>query len=259
MGWGRQNPNYKNNRHVGEDLIAPTHGMDVRAIGEGKVMLARPWSSCPNWGHLVVIYHGDRNASDVSSIYGHLDPATVTVREGQDVTAGTAIGKTGSYSCWVEHLHFGIHVGAYGKEVGGYPTWLSGYLEPNRFPEGYVQPSTFLSQRARATYAIAGPNAAIDLFLVDNFVRVLLNGRLIGDFGNLEGDLAGPATFQAAPGDEVVVQAFDDGSARVLGPLWLYKNGAAVRQLTAGVPRSCCTPCCNPPGIVFFTQTVTLP
>ena len=119
--------------------------MPVFAAADGKVMLARPWKSCPNWGYILVIDHTLADGSHVSSIYGHLDASTVVVTEGQSIVAGSMLGRTGAYHCWKEHLHFAIHIGPYDAQVGVYPNWLNGYLAPNLFPASYVNPSDFVA------------------------------------------------------------------------------------------------------------------
>lgn len=147
FGFGSPNPKYGNKLHTGEDISASSRGMSVQAAGDGRIMLARRWKSCPNWGYILVIEHVLEDNSRVTSIYGHLDPTTVAVGENQSVARGTFLGKTGVYSCWGEHLHFGIHLGPYGAQVGTYPSWLLGYLAPSAFPDDYVKPSDFIRSR----------------------------------------------------------------------------------------------------------------
>jgi hypothetical protein len=108
-----------------------------------------------------------------------------------------------------------------------------------------------------ATYRVAGPGSASERFMVDNFVRIFLNGHLIGEFGNTPGDMVGPATFQARSGDILRIDAYDDGGGRVLGPLWLYRASERVLKLTDGVPRSNAR-CCGAP-VLFFSRAYSVP
>jgi murein DD-endopeptidase MepM/ murein hydrolase activator NlpD len=142
--FGASNHDYGDKLHTGQDILARSHHMAVNAAAPGKVMFARRWKTCPNWGYVLVIEHTLSDGSKVSSIYGHLDPSTVLVKEGQVLTGYEPIGKTGSFACWSEHLHFGIYNGAFGAPVGQYPSWLSGYLSPGAFPGNYLNPLEFI-------------------------------------------------------------------------------------------------------------------
>lgn len=142
LGFGQTNPDYQNKMHTGEDI--PGHALVVTAVADGTVMLAGRWRSCPNWGHVLVIEHQLGNGQAVTSIYGHLDASRVSVVEGQTVAAGEAVGMTGQYPCWGEHLHFAIHDGPFAAAVGTYPAWLTGYLASGDFPAGYLRPVDFI-------------------------------------------------------------------------------------------------------------------
>ena len=109
-----------------------------------------------------------------------------------------------------------------------------------------------------SSYSVAGSESAAARFTVDNFLRVYLNARLIGEFGNTPGDMVGPATFQGRSGDSLTIEAYDDGGNRLLGPLWLYRNGERLVKLTDGISPIFGQPCCGPP-VLFFRQTYTLP
>ena len=154
LGFGDPNPSYGNERHLGEDVVG-TAGTPVQAAGAGTVMLARTWKSCPNWGYILVMEHTIGNGSKISTIYGHLDPSTVAVTEGQTIAQGTVLGRTGSYPCWQDHLHFGIRVGPFGSGIGVYPPWLAGYLAQVDFPAAYCEPSTFIRNGVCAFFNFA--------------------------------------------------------------------------------------------------------
>ena len=85
--------------HNGIDLNSP-HGASVRAAGDGRVILAQPWSG---FGNTVVIQHG----GDLTSIYGHLSRFGTSV--GRDVDEGEVIGYVGCTGlCTGPHLHFEV-------------------------------------------------------------------------------------------------------------------------------------------------------
>ena len=162
------NPNYGNKRHVADDVSGMAGVTEVVSVAKGKVMFAQPWKRCPNWGHVIVIEHVLADGRLVNSIYGHLDPSSIQVTEGQDVDIGQKIGIVGNYrECWDDHLHFGIRLGSFGVPVGVYPAWLAGYLSVgyvahqfsgglikmrlvgskanDNFPAQYCDPSTFIT------------------------------------------------------------------------------------------------------------------
>jgi uncharacterized repeat protein (TIGR01451 family) len=166
LEFGDSNPNYGDKLHVGEDISAPA-GTVVVAAGTGKVVFARQYKSCPNWGYVLLIEHTLADGSKVFSIYGHLEKKSVTVAENQIVERGTVLGQVGRYPCWGDHLHFGIHIGGI-AQTGQYPSWLTGYLPVSAFPNGYVRPSDFIqahgipalfisSDRCSGALSCAGP------------------------------------------------------------------------------------------------------
>jgi probable HAF family extracellular repeat protein len=160
--------NKKPELHVGQDVLASKHNMDVKPTAPGKVVFAQTHGTCAtNWGYVLVIEHTLPDNSKVSSIYGHLDPSTVTVKEGDIITDVTrVIGKTGSYSCWKEHLHFGIYLGPYGAAVGHYAPWLHGYLTDSVFPDKYLNPLQFVEAHfnQRPTGSLDGINGLNQVF-----------------------------------------------------------------------------------------------
>lgn len=83
--------------HAGIDLAAST-GDNVRAAGDGTVILASTWGG---YGRTVVIDHG----GGLSTLYAHQSSIKVSV--GQDVGAGDVVGSVGcSGYCTGAHLHF---------------------------------------------------------------------------------------------------------------------------------------------------------
>ncbi len=87
--------------HLGVDYAAPT-GTPVRAIGLGVVESA---GTMGGYGNAVVVKH----ANGHSTVYAHL--SQMSVRRGQSVTQGQAIGKVGATG-WATgpHLHFEFRV-----------------------------------------------------------------------------------------------------------------------------------------------------
>jgi murein DD-endopeptidase MepM/ murein hydrolase activator NlpD len=88
--------------HAGLDLEAP-QGAAVSAAAAGRVVFAR--FAAGGWGRLVVVAHAD----GVTTRYAHL--AASSVRRGQLVTTGTALGTVGATGdATGPHLHFEVRV-----------------------------------------------------------------------------------------------------------------------------------------------------
>jgi hypothetical protein len=87
--------------HLGFDLATVQHG-PVLAANDGKVLWAAPLGI---YGNCIVLDHG----LGLQSIYGHL--SEIAVKEGETVTRGQAMGKSGSTGlAGGDHLHFSIQV-----------------------------------------------------------------------------------------------------------------------------------------------------
>lgn len=138
-----RNPDYGNKRHAADDFCA-AEKTRVNAVAAGKVMYARAYLTCPNWGHLIAIEHLLPNGTSVVSIYGHVVPS---VREGDLVSRGQQIGTIGKYSCWKDHVHFGIAQRDYGTAVGTYASWLKGYFADGEATAPYITPEPFILSR----------------------------------------------------------------------------------------------------------------
>lgn len=83
--------------HLGFDL-ASTQQAEVPAGNAGKVVLARYFGI---YGNAVVLDHG----YGLQSLYAHL--SSIAVKEGQDVTRGQTLGRTGATGlAGGDHLHF---------------------------------------------------------------------------------------------------------------------------------------------------------
>ncbi|MDT0392856.1 transglycosylase family protein [Streptomyces sp. DSM 41921] len=95
--------------HTGIDFPVPT-GTTVKSVAAGSVVSAG-WGG--SFGYQVVIRHGDGRYSQ----YAHL--SAISVRDGQSVTAGQRIGRSGSTgNSSGPHLHFEVRTGpGFGSDV----------------------------------------------------------------------------------------------------------------------------------------------
>ncbi|CAL9285085.1 transglycosylase family protein [Streptomyces sp. SudanB182_2057] len=95
--------------HTGIDFPVPT-GTSVRAVAAGRVVAAG-WGG--SYGYQVVLRHADGRYTQ----YAHL--SAISVRAGQDVTAGRRIGRSGSTgNVTGPHLHFEVRTGPdFGSDV----------------------------------------------------------------------------------------------------------------------------------------------
>lgn len=92
--------------HRGIDLVAAV-GTPVRPVLSGRVRFA---GTLRGYGKVIRISHG----RDALSVYAHL--SEILVREGQEVTKATVIGRTGqSGNATGPHLHFEFW--RWGREV----------------------------------------------------------------------------------------------------------------------------------------------
>ncbi|AXE90261.1 peptidoglycan DD-metalloendopeptidase family protein [Streptomyces sp. Go-475] len=95
--------------HTGVDFPVPT-GTSVKSVASGTVVTAG-WGG--SFGYQVVIRHGDGRYSQ----YAHL--SAISVRDGQTVSAGQRIGRSGSTgNSSGPHLHFEVRTGpGFGTDV----------------------------------------------------------------------------------------------------------------------------------------------
>ncbi|MFF8227495.1 transglycosylase family protein [Streptomyces caelestis] len=95
--------------HTGVDFPVPT-GTSVKSVASGSVVSAG-WGG--SYGYQVVIRHGDGRYSQ----YAHL--SAISVRDGQTVSAGQRIGRSGSTgNSSGPHLHFEVRTGpGFGTDV----------------------------------------------------------------------------------------------------------------------------------------------
>jgi murein DD-endopeptidase MepM/ murein hydrolase activator NlpD len=144
LGYLQRNPGYGNLRHVADDYFTPA-GTEVVAAAAGRVMYARAYRSCPDWGYLIVIEHRLPDGESVSTIYGHARPS---VAEGAIVQKGQPIGAVARFPCWNDHVHFGVARSGYGAPVGRYADWVHGYLLDSEPVAPYTDPIAFVAAHA---------------------------------------------------------------------------------------------------------------
>lgn len=126
------------NTHLGADWNAVTGGHTdlgdpVHVVAHGVVTFAADVGG--GWGNVVRVRHryvDDGVASEVESLYGHLD--RVDVAEGEVVRRGGIVGSIGdAHGVYVPHLHFEVR-STVGLPIGpGYAANPTGYLDPTSF------------------------------------------------------------------------------------------------------------------------------
>lgn len=106
--------------HLGYDLASNAHS-PVEAANSGIVKFAGDLNI---YGNTVIIDHG----MGLMSLYGHL--SMISISEGQKVSKGDIIGKTGSTGlAGGDHLHFGILI--HGYEVSPLFWWDPHWIKVN--------------------------------------------------------------------------------------------------------------------------------
>lgn len=102
---GRSITTYFGPSHLGIDIDQfPAGGNPVVAIAPGKVVFAGG-NPCCSYGLYVKVEHKD----GIVSLYAHLQ--SFEVREGQEVTQGQSLGKSGNTGFSTgAHLHFELHM-----------------------------------------------------------------------------------------------------------------------------------------------------
>jgi hypothetical protein len=81
--------------HEGLDLTNRASGGEVRAVAPGLVVTTRTgWSG--GWGNMVVLAHRMPGGDLLFSLFAHLLPGSISVREGEVVALGQPLGRIGS-------------------------------------------------------------------------------------------------------------------------------------------------------------------
>ncbi|MDT9684467.1 transglycosylase family protein [Streptomyces sp. TRM76323] len=107
--YGKAGSSWSSGYHTGVDFPVPT-GTPVKAVASGRVVSAG-WAGA--YGYQIVIRHHDGKYSQ----YAHL--SALTVREGQTVSSGQRIARSGSTgNSTGPHLHFEVRTGpGYGSDI----------------------------------------------------------------------------------------------------------------------------------------------
>ncbi|MFD4375097.1 transglycosylase family protein [Streptomyces sp. NPDC059202] len=107
--YGKPGSSWSSGYHTGVDFPVPT-GTTVKSVSDGKIVSAG-WGGA--YGYQIVVRHDDGRYSQ----YAHL--SAVSVREGQRVTGGQRIGRSGSTgNSSGPHLHFEVRTGpGYGSDI----------------------------------------------------------------------------------------------------------------------------------------------
>lgn len=107
--------------HEGIDIF-PGAGTPIHAMASGTVIKAAPVSKDSMGVYLVIEHVIDGEM--VTSVYGHIQEGTMTLRVGDQVAVGDVIGLVGATgNANGAHLHFEIHPGG-GASVNPYE-WLA--------------------------------------------------------------------------------------------------------------------------------------
>lgn len=85
----------RGDRHEGLDLSNRSAGGQVRAVAPGLVVTTRTgWAG--GWGNMVVLAHRLPGGDLLFSLFAHLLPGSIAVREGEVVALGQPLGRIGS-------------------------------------------------------------------------------------------------------------------------------------------------------------------
>ena len=174
--------------HAGEDWRLSSRnnfGQPVYSIGHGQVTYAQPLG----WGAdkgVVIVRHSFPDRPAVLSFYGHLDPPSVTLREGECVWRGDIVGQIGRPRT-SPHLHFEVRVHMPYATGGGYwpsdPT-QAGWLPPSKTVSQYrlqVSPGAVWTD-------LSTPSSSIPLGTLDDTVFLAINDELLVGIDLLTGD-----------------------------------------------------------------------
>jgi murein DD-endopeptidase MepM/ murein hydrolase activator NlpD len=131
MGWRIHPVKQTRKHHNGTDICGLGKGpWYIEAFADGKVLKARESTAAGGgFGHYVVIQH-KIDGEFYTSLYAHMVPGSIQVKEGQKVTAGTVLGKMGTSGMSTGvHLHWEIWKG----KTHGWTDNGKGFVEPVTF------------------------------------------------------------------------------------------------------------------------------
>jgi len=83
----------KRHRHEGLDLANHVSGGEIRAVAPGLVVCTRSHSN--GWGNMVVLAHRMPGGDILFSLFAHMLPGSISVREGEIVALGQPLGRVG--------------------------------------------------------------------------------------------------------------------------------------------------------------------
>ncbi len=85
---------HRRGRHEGLDLANKGQGSQVRAVAPGLVVCTRT-GHAGGWGNMVVLAHRLPGGDVLFSLFAHLMPGSIAVREGEIVALGQPLGRIG--------------------------------------------------------------------------------------------------------------------------------------------------------------------
>jgi murein DD-endopeptidase MepM/ murein hydrolase activator NlpD len=133
--FGKRNPDFANNYHLGEDWNGvgggnSDYGAKVFSISNGYVFCAKDYKG--GIGRVVRIIHKMKNGEYIESLYFHL--SDILIKEGAYVRRGEQIGNIGNANgLYYAHLHFEMRSKVLADLGGGYADTLEGFLCPTKF------------------------------------------------------------------------------------------------------------------------------
>ena len=209
--------------HTGIDSIIRsfrevTIGVPVFAVLDGRVFSVQQalggdfnWgTSVTNFDNHVILDHGNGQ----QSVYGHLAGASVTVKKGQWVVAGTQIGRTASSgnSSW-PHLHFTVRQGFAPYEPFGGPCspGASGWLHQPEIRKDAWVADVALSEKPFAGRADLPWDEAVR---TGTFVRGVRDVHVRVEVRNLAVAGAGRLTVRRPDGSIAYAGALDASGGR---------------------------------------------
>ena len=137
MGWRIHPVKKEKKHHNGTDIFGVGKGPHyIESFYDGKVLKARE-STAPGggFGHYVVVQH-KINGEFYTSLYAHLKPGSIKVKEGQKIEAGTVLGIMGTSGMSTGiHLHWEIWKG----KTHGWSADGKGFVEPISFVDAIIK------------------------------------------------------------------------------------------------------------------------
>ena len=212
--------------HLGEDAMGAA-GTAVYSIGNGYV---KHVGEHTRFGTVILIEHTLSSGAKIVSLYGHLRSADVATKEGRFVNKGQVVGYLGTTEengGWGEHLHFGIHKGAYVDVDRQWVYW--GLSRSADEMNSWYDPGDFISGRGVVSYdpndlgtiitgAGIGGRAHIRVFdpagqAVKGADFFAFSDKLQGGadvaVGDIDSDGIQEIVVGAGPGDKPYVKIFD--------------------------------------------------